>query len=190
MKCRIGIDDKDSTEFLQSFIGIVADSGCDTFIIHARIAILSGLSPKENREVPPLNYQRVFDVKKSFPELEIIINGGLKDINTTIEFGSKVDGVMVGREAYQNPFMLSNVDSQVFGEKKEPLTRQDYLESYIPYMESELSKGTPLQHMTRHILGLFKGEPGGKQFRRYLSENAFRKDAGISVLSDAIASLE
>ncbi|HAG71176.1 MAG TPA: tRNA dihydrouridine(20/20a) synthase DusA [Gammaproteobacteria bacterium] len=190
VKCRIGIDDKDSTEFLKSFIAIVANSGCDTFIIHARIAILSGLSPKENREVPPLNYQRVFDVKKSFPELEIIINGGLKDIKTISELGSKVDGVMVGREAYQNPFLLSKVDSQIFGEKAEPLTRRDYLESYIPYMESELRKGTPLQHMTRHILGLFKGEPGGKQFRRYLSENAFRKDAGISVLSDAIATLE
>lgn len=189
VKCRIGIDDKDSAEFLQNFIATVADSGCDTFIIHARIAILSGLSPKENREVPPLNYARVFDVKKRFPELEIIINGGIKDMDTIDELGSKVDGVMVGREAYQNPFLLSQVDSVVFGDTADRLTRLAYLENYIPYIESELSKGTPLYHMTRHILGLFKGEPGGKQFRRFLSENAFRKDAGLSVVLDAIATL-
>lgn len=189
VKCRIGIDDKDSAEFLQNFIATVANSGCDTFIIHARIAILSGLSPKENREVPPLNYARVFDVKKRFPELEIIINGGIKDMDTIDELGSKVDGVMVGREAYQNPFLLSQVDSVVFGDTADRLTRLAYLENYIPYIESELSKGTPLYHMTRHILGLFKGEPGGKQFRRFLSENAFRKDAGISVVLDAIATL-
>lgn len=189
VKCRIGIDDKDSAEFLQNFIATVANSGCDTFIIHARIAILSGLSPKENREVPPLNYARVFDVKKRFPELEIIINGGIKDMDTIDELGSKVDGVMVGREAYQNPFLLSQVDSVVFGDTADRLTRLAYLENYIPYIESELSKGIPLYHMTRHILGLFKGEPGGKQFRRFLSENAFRKDAGISVVLDAIATL-
>lgn len=189
VKCRIGIDDKDSTEFLQDFIATVADVGCSTFIIHARIAILSGLSPKENREVPPLNYERVFELKRCFPELEILINGGVKDMNTIKELGSKVDGVMVGREAYHNPFLLSQVDSLIFGEPANILSRQGYLENYIPYIESELSKGTPLQHMTRHILGLFKGEPGGKQFRRSLSENAFRKDAGISVVLDAIATL-
>ncbi|MFT6058471.1 MAG: tRNA-dihydrouridine synthase A [Pseudohongiellaceae bacterium] len=189
VKCRIGIDDKDSTEFLQKFIATVADSGCDTFIIHARIAILSGLSPKQNREVPPLNYARVFDMKKCFPELEIIINGGIKDMETVNQLSAKVDGVMIGREAYQNPFLLSQIDSVIFGDTKNRLTRLDYLENYIPYMESELRKGTPLQHMTRHILGLFKGEPGGKHFRRYLSENAFRKDADISVVAGAIATL-
>jgi tRNA-dihydrouridine synthase A len=189
VKCRIGIDDKDNAEFLQKFIATVADSGCDTFIIHARIAILSGLSPKQNREVPPLNYARVFDMKECFPELEIIINGGIKDIDEVNDLGSKVDGVMVGREAYQNPFLLSQIDSVVFGDIENSLTRLDYLENYIPYMESELRKGTPLQHMTRHILGLFKGEPGGKHFRRYLSENASRKDADISVVAGAIATL-
>jgi tRNA-dihydrouridine synthase A len=189
VKCRIGIDDKDSTEFLQKFIATVADSGCDTFIIHARIAILSGLSPKQNREVPPLNYARVFDMKKCFPELEIIINGGIKDMETVNQLSAKVDGVMIGREAYQNPFLLSQIDSVIFGDTKNRLTRLNYLENYIPYMESELRKGTPLQHMTRHILGLFKGEPGGKHFRRYLSENAFRKDADISVVAGAIATL-
>jgi tRNA-dihydrouridine synthase A len=189
VKCRIGIDDKDSAEFLQKFIATVADSGCDTFIIHARIAILSGLSPKQNREVPPLNYARVFGIKECFPELEIIINGGIKDIETVNQLGAKVDGVMIGREAYQNPFLLSQIDSVIFGDIKNKLTRLDYLENYIPYMESELRKGTPLQHMTRHILGLFKGEPGGKHFRRYLSENACRKDADISVVAGAIATL-
>ncbi|MFT4748873.1 MAG: tRNA-dihydrouridine synthase A [Pseudohongiellaceae bacterium] len=190
VKCRIGIDDKDSAEFLKKFIATVADSGCDTFIIHARIAILSGLSPKQNRDVPPLNYARVFDMKECFPELEIIINGGIKDMDTVNELGAKVDGVMVGREAYQNPFLLSQIDSVVFGDTQSRLTRLNYLENYIPYMESELRKGTPLQHMTRHVLGLFKGEPGGKQFRRYLSENAFRKDADISVVAGAIATLD
>ena len=189
VKCRIGIDDKDSAEFLKKFIATVAGSGCNTFIIHARIAILSGLSPKQNREVPPLNYARVFDMKECFPELEIIINGGIKDMDTVNELGAKVDGVMVGREAYQNPFLLSQIDSVVFGDTENRLTRLNYLENYIPYMESELRKGTPLQHMTRHVLGLFKGEPGGKQFRRYLSENAFRKDADISVVAGAIATL-
>jgi len=189
VKCRIGIDDKDNAEFLKKFIATVASSGCDTFIIHARIAILSGLSPKQNREVPPLNYARVFDMKECFPELEIIINGGIKDMDTVNELGAKVDGVMVGREAYQNPFLLSQIDSVVFGDTENRLTRLNYLENYIPYMESELRKGTPLQHMTRHVLGLFKGEPGGKQFRRYLSENAFRKDADISVVAGAIATL-
>lgn len=189
VKCRIGIDDKDSAEFLKNFVSIVADSGCATFIVHARIAILSGLSPKENREVPPLNYPRVFELKKYFPELEIIINGGIKDMATIGDLGSKVDGVMVGREAYQNPYLLSQIDSTVFGDTTERLTRLAYLENYIPYIESELRKGTPLYHMTRHILGLFKGEPGGKQFRRYLSENAFKKDAGISILMEAIATL-
>jgi len=189
VKCRIGIDDKDSAEFLKKFIATVAGSGCNTFIIHARIAILSGLSPKQNREVPPLNYARVFDMKECFPELEIIINGGIKDMDTVNELGAKVDGVMVGREAYQNPFLLSQIDSVVFGDTENRLTRLNYLENYIPYMESELRKGTPLQHMTRHVLGLFKGEPGGKQFRRYLSENAFRKDADISVVAAAIATL-
>lgn len=189
VKCRIGIDDKDSAEFLHRFISTVASAGCETFIIHARIAILSGLSPKQNREIPPLNYERVFATKQRFPELEIIINGGIKDFDSMVKLNAQVDGVMVGREAYQNPFVLASVDTELFGEQPSGLTRLDYLHNYIPYIESELSKGTPLQHMTRHILGLFKGQSGGKQFRRYLSENAFRAGADISVLLAAIATL-
>lgn len=189
VKCRIGIDDQDSEEFLYQFISKVADGGCETFIIHARIAVLKGLSPKQNREIPPLNYERVFKMKEHFPNLEILINGGIKTLEESVSLINTVDGVMVGREAYQNPYLLSSVDSTLFGEKSVQLPRLDYLLSYIPYIEKELKKGTPLQHMTRHILGLFKGEPGGKQFRRHLSENAFRKDAGISVLMDAIATL-
>lgn len=189
VKCRIGIDDHDSEEFLYRFISTVADSGCETFIIHARIAVLSGLSPKQNREIPPLNYERVFKMKKRFPDLEILINGGIRTLEESATLMNSVDGVMVGREAYQNPYLLSSVDSVIFGEDVTQLPRLDYLLSYIPYVEKELQLGTPLQHITRHILGLFKGEPGGKQFRRHLSENAFKKDAGISVLMDAIATL-
>ncbi|MFK7862872.1 MAG: tRNA dihydrouridine(20/20a) synthase DusA [Pseudohongiellaceae bacterium] len=189
VKCRIGIDDKDSEKFLLDFVKPVADSGCETFIIHARIAVLSGLSPKQNREVPPLNYERVFAIKNHFPALEILINGGIKTIDESQQLISKVDGVMIGREAYQNPYLLSLVDSEIYGESTKQLGRLEYLLKYIPYMENELKAGTPLQHMTRHILGLFKGEPGGKQFRRYLSENAFRKDAGIDTLYSAIETL-
>lgn len=189
VKCRIGIDDHDSEDFLVNFVSTVADSGCETFIIHARIAVLSGLSPKQNREIPPLNYERVFKIKNRFPSLEILINGGIKTIGASKELLKEVDGVMIGREAYQNPYLLSSVDSAIYGTSSKQMTRIDYLLSYIPYVEKELQEGTPLQHMTRHILGLFKGEPGGKQFRRHLSENAFKKDAGISVLHGAIATL-
>ena len=186
VKCRTGIDNLDSQSRLLEFIGTISEVGCKTFIIHARKAILSGLTPKENREIPPLNYQRVFSVKETFPELEIIINGGITNLPDVKSFLEKVDGVMVGREAYQNPFFLEKVDEFVFDCLPKGKSRVDYLESYIPYVESELRKGTPLKHMTRHILGLFKGQRGGKQFRRYLSENSYREHSGIEVISNAL----
>lgn len=187
VKCRIGIDDEDSEDFLFTFIDTVAKSGCETFIIHARKAILKGLSPKENREVPPLNYERVFKLKQRRPDLSVIINGGIKCLDQVGELLERVDGVMVGREAYQNPYFLHEVDERFFDQPAAEESRIDYLVKYLPYLEQELADGTPLNHMARHLLGLFKGQRGGKQFRRHLSENAHRTGAGIEVLTDAMA---
>ena len=186
VKCRTGIDDLDSQSRLLEFIATVSSAGCRTFIIHARKAILNGLSPKENREIPPLNYGRVLSVKENFPELEIVINGGITTFSDANCFLRTVDGVMIGREAYQNPFFLAKVDEYFFNSPAIRKERAEYLEKYIPYIESELKKGTPLKHMTRHLLGLFKGQKGGKQFRRHLSENAHRENAGIEVIADAL----
>ena len=187
IKCRIGIDDRDSQRELEDFIGTVADAGCDTFIVHARKAILSGLSPKENREIPPLKYDSVFAVKQAFPELSIIINGGIKTLEDAESLLKKTDGVMLGREAYQNPFILNEVDAVFFGTATNVQTRTETLKKFIPYIEQELERGTPLHHMTRHILGLYKGQKGGKNFRRHLSENSYKKTADIGVLLDAIS---
>jgi len=187
IKCRIGIDDQDSEAELIDFIGTVTNAGCSTFVIHARKAILKGLSPKENREIPPLNYGRVYACKESFPDNLIILNGGVSNLDLTLNILNKVDGVMMGREAYQNPYILSEVDNKIFNASSPRKTRIEHLHAYIPYMEAELSKGVPLRHMTRHLLGLFRGKTGGKQFRRHLSENAYKRDADINVLHDAIA---
>lgn len=187
VKSRIGIDEQDSEAELMNFVETIAAKNCRTFIIHARKAVLSGLSPKENREIPPLNYDRVFAVKDNFPDLEIIINGGITDLKTASHMLRKVDGVMLGREAYQNPYVLHEVDHLIFGEKAENKSRVEYLRQYFPYIEEELKNGTPLKHITRHLLGLFKGQKGGKQYRRHLSENASLPSAGLNVLKDAIA---
>lgn len=187
VKCRIGIDDRDSQAELEDFVGVVASAGCELFIVHARKAILSGLSPKENREIPPLNYEAVFNLKRAFPDLEIVINGGIKTLDEAQALLEKTDGVMLGREAYQNPYVLNDVDSIFFGAEGNSHTRIERLQQYIPYIESELARGTPLHHMTRHILGLFKGQKGGRQFRRQLSENSYSKTAGIEVLLDALS---
>lgn len=187
VKCRIGIDERDSQAELEDFVGVVADSGCELFIIHARKALLSGLSPKQNREIPPLDYERVFSIKKTFPHLQVIINGGITSLDEALKLLEKTDGVMLGREAYQNPFILHEVDSRFFDAPATAQTRTDYLLEYLPYIEQQLDKGVPLQHMTRHILGLFKGQPGGKQYRKHLSENSRLQGAGLSVLHDALA---
>lgn len=190
VKSRIGIDDHDSEAFLQQFINTVTDAGCDTFIVHARIAILAGLSPKENRDIPPLQYERVYRLKERHPELKISINGGLKTLATCQAQLNKVDGVMMGREAYQNPYILATVDQDFFASTAPVPSRRDVMEKYLGYVADQLSQGTALQHMTRHILGLYKGQPGGRLFRRHLSENAHRKGADITVLEDAVALAE
>ena len=187
IKCRIGIDEHDSDEFLFNFVGTIAKAGCETFIVHARIAKLQGLSPKQNRDVPPLNYPRVQRLKEEFPHLQIIINGGIKTLMDAKQLLNTLDGVMIGREVYQNPWILDRVDEEFFGEPASQRNRFDVIQRYIPYVQENLSAGVTLQHMTRHILGLFHGVPGGKAFRRHLSENAFKKGAGVAVLEDAVA---
>jgi tRNA-dihydrouridine synthase A len=185
IKCRTGIDELDSLEHLTHFIDTIANAGCRCFIIHARIAVLDGLSPKQNRDIPPLNYERVFAIKERFPELEIIINGGIRSLDESKVMLEKVDGVMIGREAYQNPGFLSRVDQELFGANTPEVSQQAVLAQFIKYAHKELESGTALKHMTRHILGLFQGQPGAKQFRRYLSENAHKADADIQILEEA-----
>lgn len=186
VKCRIGIDDQDDESFLFRFIEQVASAGCSLFIIHARKAVLKGLSPKENRLIPPLNYQRVFDAKRRFPELRLVINGGITSLDQAGELLNRVDGVMLGREAYQNPYILSQVDRKFFACEQCPPARAEVLEAYLPYVKDQLGSGVALNHITRHLLGLFKGQRGGKAFRRYLSENSHHRNAGIDVLVNAL----
>ena len=190
VKCRIGVDDKDTHADLVNFINVVASGGCELFVIHARKAYLQGLSPKENREIPPLNYERVFAVKQEFPELNFIINGGITSINEALSLLEKMDGVMIGREAYNNPYFLREVDNRIFGDLTSEKSRTDYLYQYLPYIESQLTDGASLHHMTRHLMGLFKGQKGGKLYRRHLSEYSHKKEASINVLLDAIAYVE
>lgn len=188
VKTRIGIDDSDSYAFLQRFIEIVSERGhCQSFTLHARKAWLSGLSPKENREIPPLDYERVYRVKQDFPHLTIAINGGVKSIEEAKVHLEHVDGVMMGREAYQNPGILARVDGELFGASAEPLSPVAAVEAMYSYIEKELAKGTYLGHITRHMLGLFQGVPGARQFRRYLSENAHKAGADVEVLRRALA---
>ena len=185
IKCRIGVDELDSLEHLTHFIDTTAKAGCRCFIIHARIAVLDGLSPKQNRDIPPLNYERVFAIKERFPELDIIINGGIRSLDESRIMLEKVDGVMIGREAYQNPGFLSRVDQELFGENYPVVSQQAILAQFINYARKELDNGAALKHMTRHILGLFNGQPGAKQFRRFLSEHAHKNGADIQILEEA-----
>ncbi len=187
VKHRLGIDDMDSYEELHGFVDTVRKSGCRTFIVHARKAILKGLSPKENRDIPPLRYTWVYRLKQDFPELEIIINGGIKSLDECETHLEKVDGVMVGREAYQNPYsLLADVDARLYGDASGPVSRIDALQQMIAYAEQELGDRVNLGHISRHILGLFHAQRGGKQFRRYLSENAHRPGAGPEILRQAM----
>ncbi|WP_299378547.1 tRNA dihydrouridine(20/20a) synthase DusA [uncultured Kiloniella sp.] len=186
VKHRIGIDDQDSYEELHHFVNTVAVAGCSTFIVHARKAILQGLSPKENRDIPPLKYDVAYQLKQDFSSLELIINGGIKTIDECREHINHLDGVMVGREAYQNPWLLSHVDEALYGSKPSDMTRLQVVEAMIPYIEEEMNKGSYLGHITRHILGIFHGMPGGKKFRRYISENAHKPGATVDVLKHAI----
>jgi tRNA-dihydrouridine synthase A len=188
VKTRIGIDNQDSYAFLADFIDVVANRGhCDSFIIHARKAWLSGLSPKENREKPPLDYPRVYQLKQDFPQLTIALNGGIMDLDACQQHLNYLDGVMLGRAAYQNPGLLAEVDHRLFASTAGCTDLLQVVQSMYPYIEQELSKGTWLGHITRHMLGLFQGVPGARQWRRYLSENAHQPGAGVAVLEAALA---
>ena len=187
IKHRIGIDDMESFHELEHFIGTVASSGCRIFIIHARKAWLQGLNPKQNREIPPLQYDFVYRLKQEFPDLEIIINGGVETLDQAEGHLARVDGVMIGRAAYHNPWLLADADRRLFGAENPVKSRAEVVEIMIPYLEAHLrEEGGKPSHVTRHMLGLFNGQPGARKWRRALSENAVRKDAGAEVLTEAL----
>lgn len=186
VKCRIGIDDQDSYEDLNSFVGTVAGAGCKTFIVHARKAILQGLSPKQNREIPPLDYERVYRLKHDFPNLEIIINGGITSLAQSVEHLEQVDGVMIGREAYHNPFVLAEADERIFGRSSSIATRHEVLNRFVDYIRREMASGTELKHMAKHTFGLFHGQPGARRYRRFLSEQIHQAGAQAEIMEQAL----
>ena len=189
VKNRIAIDEMDEYKCLPNFLEIVSQADCETFIIHARKAWLKGLSPKQNRDVPPLNYDLVYQMKRDFPQLEIIINGGIKTLEQSEQHLEQVDGVMVGREAYHNPFMMNQVDERLYGEAQDKKTAYDVLDQYMEYMQAQIEQGVYLKHMSRHLLGLFIGQPGAKAWRRHISENAHKEGAGIEVIQQAVSNI-
>ncbi len=188
VKCRIGVDEQDAYEDLSRFVEMVATAGCATFIVHARKAWLQGLSPKANRDLPPLRYEIVEQLKQAFPELTIIINGGIKTAAAVDKHLKTVDGVMIGREAYTNPYFLAELNQKYYSPNQTPLSRFAVIEKFLPYVEAELKKKTRLSSITRHILGLFHGMKGAKSWRRYLSEHAHQVNAGVNVLQEGVKS--
>jgi tRNA-dihydrouridine synthase A len=185
VKNRIGVDDHEGYEKLYYFIQTVAEAGCQTFIIHARKALLKGLSPKENRDIPPLDYPMVYQLKKDFPQLNLVINGGIKTLAACTQHLHHVDGVMIGREAYHNPYLLAHVDQQFYDSPQTSPSREQILQQYLNYIQQQLKKGIPLNHMTRHILGLYHGIQGAKAWRRHLSEYGSRSGANEKVVHKA-----
>jgi len=190
VKTRIGIDRQDSYDELHHFVSTVMQSGCRVFIIHARKAWLDGLSPKQNREIPPLCYDKVYKIKEQFPELEVIINGGIKTIEECEQHLKFVDGVMIGREAYQNPYLLVDFDDVFFHDQHPKPEREEIISSLLPYVENHLEEGGKLQQISRHLLGLFQSVPGAKYWRRTISENAHLDGAGIEVLTSALEAVQ
>jgi tRNA-dihydrouridine synthase A len=185
VKTRIGIDEQDSYEELARFIDIVSSAGCRTFILHARKAWLKGLSPKENREIPPLRYDVVEQIKKDFPALEIILNGGIVDLDQAEQHLERFDGVMIGRAAYHQPYMFAEADRRFFDDQRPALSRREIVEAFLPYVDTQLKLGVKLHTITRHILGLYHGMPGGRAWRRHLSQYAGKPNAGLDVLLQA-----
>lgn len=186
VKCRIGIDEQDSEADFNRFIETVAAAGCRTFAVHARKAWLEGLSPKQNREVPPLDYERVYRLKAARPDLTIILNGGIPDLDAAQAHLAHVDGVMLGRAAYQTPYVLAEVDQRLFGSNAPVVSRGEAIEALIPHVERHLASGGRLNNVVRHILGLYHGRPHARAFRRHLSENAVKDGAGLGVLLEAL----
>lgn len=190
LKCRIGIDDQDSEADFRRFVETVADAGCETIAVHARKAWLTGLSPKENREVPPLDYARVYRLKRARPDLTVVLNGGISSLAECERHLQLVDGVMLGRAAYQTPYILAEVDSRFFGSSKARARRSDTLRALVPYARRHLERGGRLNNIVRHTLGLMHGLKGARRFRRHFSENAVGERTGIEVLVAAIDMVE
>jgi tRNA-dihydrouridine synthase A len=190
VKCRIGIDDQDGEADLERFVTTVAAAGCTTFIVHARKAWLTGLSPRENREIPPLDHGRVHRLKQTHPELEIVLNGGIGSLEEAGRHLAHVDGVMLGRAAYHTPYMLADVDRRLFGDMAAQASRASVLEALMPYIDRHLARRGRLNNVVRHVLGLYHGRPRARAFRRYLSENAVRPGAGVHTLREALAIVE
>ena len=190
IKTRIGIDDRDSYEHLFQFISTLQDAGCRTVILHARKAWLSGLSPRQNREIPPLQYEVVHKIKCDFPALEIIINGGVTSLEQSLAQYRHVDGVMLGRAVCNNPYLLAEADSKIFNRRHEIPSRREILYNFMAYIETELAQGGQLRHTGRHILGLYHGLPGACAYRRYLSENIHQPDSGIEIIERAMNMVE
>jgi tRNA-dihydrouridine synthase A len=186
VKCRIGIDDQDGEADLDRFVDCIARGGCRTIIVHARKAWLRGLSPKENREIPPLDYERIYRLKAAYPALEIVLNGGINSLKVALKHLEHVDGVMLGRAAYQTPFLLAEVDRDIFGDTRPVPTRVQVLEQLIPYAERHVAEGGRLNQVVRHVLGLCHGRPHARAYRRLLSEGAIRKNATTELLRSAI----
>jgi len=189
-KHRIGLDAGEDYGFVRDFVGTVAEAGCGVFIVHARNAVLKGLSPKENREVPRLRYEVVHRLKRDFPALGIVINGGLSEWTAVERELDRVDGVMLGRVAYHDPMFLAPVDWRLFGDDAAPPTREAVLRAMVAYAARECARGVPLRSIARHMLGLYHGRPGGRRFRQMLSDRAALKDAGPELLEEALAAVE
>lgn len=187
VKHRIGIDERDSYAELSRFVDTVAGAGCQVFIVHARKAWLQGLSPKENREIPPLKYEVVHQLKRDFPHLQFVINGGFKTLAQVEAELQELDGVMIGREAYGNPWLLADADQRIYADDNPHADPREVALAMLPFIEAELAAGTSLKHITRHMLGLFQGRPGAKAWRRHLSENAHLPGAGPEVIEQALA---
>jgi tRNA-dihydrouridine synthase A len=190
VKCRIGIDDQEEGEPLDDFAAVLQKAGCSTLIVHARKAWLKGLSPRENRNVPPLNYDRVYRLKRDHPAMEIVINGGIGSLAEAEAHLRFVDGVMLGRAAYERPFILSEVDRRFFGSAHAVRTREEIVLEFMPYLAAELAKGTPLARMTRHMFGLFHAQYGGRLFRRILFEESHKPGAKAGILRQALAATQ
>jgi len=187
VKTRLGVDDFDSYEFFRDFIEQVGESGCETYIIHARKAWLSGVSPKQNRDIPPLYYDRVYRLKQEHPEWTIVLNGGVKSVAEVQQHLQQVDGVMLGRAAYQNPELLLDCERRLFG--NQPLTSEQVIGQMMDYIGRQRQQGVPLKHISRHLLGLFQGQPGAKRWRRTLSQRAHLPEADESLLQEALAAM-
>lgn len=189
VKCRIGVDEQKPRDALWALVEASANAGCNVFLVHARMAWLKGLSPKENRDVPPLDYELVYELKQSFPELEVVINGGINTLADCHKHLKYVDGVMMGREAYSNPYILSNVDNEFYNASTKPCTREEVMNDYMAYTESKIANGARLNHLSKHVVGLYHGEPRSRLWRRHISQNAHIPGSDTQVLVDAYSAM-